>query len=836
MKKLNYVLVSFMLVSALAIIPVEAKVSNPFVLTIGDSNNELKDLTITVNNPGTFATELLKQISQWSEVGSLTVIGTLSDEEMELFSRFSQIKKLDLSQTNITTITGCQGLTNLTSVILPSTVEEIGESAFSGCSALSSISTPNVKKVGEYAFSGCSALLSISLPVAKTIGERAFYNCENLNSVSIPEVETLGSGDYDGEVFSRTSIKKISLPKVKYIGGYCFSECYALEEVILPEFLEEIPRECFYYCSNLKTINFPSSLKSIGTRAFEGTSLTTAILPEGLQEIYSAFYGCPLSTISIPSTIQSLSSAFDNCNSIKDVYCYAIVPPTTSGFESSDLTGTTLHVPTFSLTSYMLDDNWYRFNQIVAIEGKINSLNVNQDFAINSIEGLDEKVDLNLMEDGHLTVNASSTLNLGTFVQNLKGSTEYDSDSESNYYTGYSTLIANSKMTAAKVSQKLLLPTDQWNFISLPFDVNVADIEYPEGTLWVIRKYSGADRAALTGNTWQNMTNGSQLKAGEGYILHCANENESTIEFVFPAVDNAQKNNLFANQDVVKELNTYNSEYAHNRSWNLVGNPYPSYYDTQSIEHNGVITVYNNDRYGYGAYTAYSLLDDDYVLRPNEAFFVQCPVDASSMTFKKEGRSHESGIVNNSMRAGSISSSRVVLNFLLTNDYYSDRARIVINPNAKMDYEISCDASKFMSDNTSVPQLYVEDNGIRYAIDERPIGDGIFNLVAYIGQAGGYTISLKTNQDKCVILTDKETGKEVNLAEDSYTFTAQTGQSEKHFAITIGDELTNIQSVDNSHLQKEATVYDLQGRKTNTLSKKGVYIIKQNGKSYKVTK
>ena len=399
-------------------------------------------------------------------------------------------------------------------------------------------------------------------------------------------------------------------------------------------------------------------------------------------------------------------------------------------------------------------------------------------------------------------------------------------------------------MKADDINLRLQVETNRWNFISLPFDVNVSDIEYPEGTLWVILKYSGADRAALTGNTWQNMNNGTVLQAGEGYILHCANESTSTVEFVFHPVNNAKKNNIFVYQDVVKPLSTYASEHAHNRSWNLVGNPYPSYYSTQYIEHNGVITVFNGDRYS-GNYTAYSLLDDEYVLRPNEAFFVQCPIDATSMTFKAEGRTHEySNNYNDDYyytraprRVGASNSNRHVYNFTLTNGEFTDKTRLVINPDAKMDYEISCDASKFMSDNQTVPQLYVYDNGIRYAIDERPLGDGIISLGARFGQTGNYTIQLKNNpaEDMSIMLADAETGKQVNLAEEAYSFTAQAGTAESRFTLTIGGDATGINEIVNSNLSDSKSIYDLQGRKANA-QQKGIYIIKQNGKSHKVLK
>lgn len=836
--------------------------------------------TVTVNTAGTLANQLLAVVDQWTDVDELTVIGHLNAEDMKIFSRMNQLRKLDLSQTDITSIGGCANLTKLETVLLPSTVKVIEDRAFSTCNRLKEISLSNVEEIGSYAFYRCQQLTSptltnvqtigsyafamgtnysnyydqlsggvysISMPKVLTIEEGAFCGCMSLQSVSMPSVTSIGTAAFA----NCPNIDEIDISNVTSLGSYAFyidSRLYgmslALSKVTFNNDLEEIPNYCFYGCSSLMEINFPTALKAIGNYAIPYLATDNVVIPEGVVSIGSSNFSTSKS-ISIPSTARSIGSL--GGSNLQDVYCYLVVPPTNKVFSDTYASQATLHVPAFSVTSYKLDDEWYKFGSIVAMDGTIDKLNINSNFTIVDYTGLADKVDLTMTQNGHLTVSASSTFNLGTFTQEQATTTSFQWDSSTgNYiYTGISSMVTSNEIKADNVNLCLTVQTNRWNFISFPFDVSVSDIEYPEGTLWVIRKYSGADRAALTGNTWQNLTNGTVLQAGEGYILHCANESTSTVEFIFHAVNNAKKNGIFAYQDVVKPLATYASEHAHNRSWNLVGNPYPAYFDTHSIEHNGVITVYNgNNYYNGGNYTAYSLLDDDYVLRPNEAFFVQCPVDATSMTFKAEGRSHEYNVNGSSTstrtprKAAPANSSRKVYNFTLSSTDFSDRARLVINPDAKMDYEISCDASKFMSDDASVPQLYVLDNGIRYAIDERPLGDGIITLGARFGQTGDYTIALKNNpaEDMSILLIDNETDREVNIAEESYTFTAQAGTFENRFTLVIGSDVTGVNEIVNSESSNSKSLYDLQGRRTNSQSQKGIYIIKQNGKSRKVIK
>ena len=73
-------------------------------------------------------------------------------------------------------IAGCQSTT------IPNSVTSIGESAFRGCSSLTSLTIPDsVTSIGNYAFYGCSSLTSVTIPNAVTsIGEQAFKNCSSL--------------------------------------------------------------------------------------------------------------------------------------------------------------------------------------------------------------------------------------------------------------------------------------------------------------------------------------------------------------------------------------------------------------------------------------------------------------------------------------------------------------------------------------------------------------------------------------------------------------------------------------------------------------------------------
>lgn len=770
--------------------------------------------SVTVNTPGTFGQILLQTVENWSDVVELTVSGHLNDADMAFFNRMQNLTKLDVSNTDIKTIIGCSRLSSLNTVILPQSVTSIGNAAFALCVALTNISFDNIEEIGNYAFAYCAALpANIGGEKVKTIGNNAFKHCNNIESISFPAVESVG--EY---AFSENSkLKAVDIRNCETLGRHCFWGCGDMTEILLSDNLQTIPLSCFDG-AGLQSIKLPSQLIKIGNSAFSNAKITYLVLPEGLREIDSyAFNDCPLEEMSIPSTVESIGdNAFDysersynsstgeyeNHYALKNVYCKSVVPIVTSVFNNDMAKGAILHVPAFSVTAYKLDENWYKFNKIESIEGDLTDVTINNTFAITDYTGLAENVNLTLTSmssqqiAGHLTVGGNEMLSLNNFIQCQNF--EYDQDGyydeNDNWVYTYTypyctTLIGNNQIRANNITTRLTLPVGKWSFISMPYDVNVSDIIVPEGTLWVVRRYNGANRAAMSGETWENVTSGAILNAGEGYIVHCIKENGDSddntyVDFEFPAVNNSNKNNLFSYDNVEKILNEYPAEYSHNRGWNLIGNPYPSYLSSHSIDFPAPITVWNGE-----GYTAYSLVDDEYMLRPNEAFFVQCPLNTNLIQFMSEGRTHDyssSAVSQNSPAKIQSSDDRAVLNFMLSGVDYTDRTRLVLNETAAYGYEIEKDASKFMSSNNQVPQIYIVDNGINYAINERPIGTGEYSLGIRIGKEGNYRIALNMdNTDYDVLLTDKETNETVNLADNTYSFDSPIQTSNDRFVVKV---------------------------------------------------
>ena len=433
---------------------------------------------------------------------------------------------------------------------------------------------------------------------------------------------------------------------------------------------------------------------------------------------------------------------------------------------------------------------------------------------------------------GHLTVEEGDTLSLGKFVQRLHFGSSTASDKFTNNGENYyhiSTLMNHGMTRSDSVFIEASFYKNRWHFISVPFNVKVTDIKTEKGVRWVIRTYDGKERAAgRVNNTWKNLTENDVLEPGTGYILQATrSDNNNVCRFTFPAIDDSKKNNIFKTDDQAVELNEYIAEFAHNRSWNFIANPYPSFYEIGCSNISVPITVWNGN-----GYTAYSMTDDRYVLMPYESFFVQCPLNSNEVVFGADGRqhSHELSAEREALKSRTIGDAgRHIHNFTLSDGTYSDQCRIVINEAASASYEMDKDASKFMSTNADVPQIYSVGSGVAYAINEMPLGEGVVPIAIYAGNSSKLTLHYEAGANAMdeVVLVDAQEGKSYVLSEGDVELTVEAGSIVSgRYYISFISGTTAIEKIanDESLESESAPVYDIQGRKVNTKRKGEVYI------------
>lgn len=839
---------------------------------------------------------ILDKATYLQEVNKLTVVsGNLNSDDWKTLKSMTNLVELDISGMTVTSIpsSAFSDRWGLEKIILPKKLEAIGNHAFSGtglkeielpeslttldynafsyCASLSSVKIPGkVERISPYSFYKCSNLQKVELAEGiKFIDNQAFYYCDHLQSINFPS--TLTSIGY--EAFRETDLSEVNIPgSVENIGSNAFYRNKNLKKLTFGEGLVNIEGTAFSECVSIDSIVCPSTLRTIGNATFSGCkNLKQISLNEGLVSINSyAFSGCTgLTDIVLPSTLEYCKGfAFNECGNIKTIEARSVLPPTTDGscpLSGVDLTGVTLYVPSWSVGEYQLADGWNSFYTFQASNYLPQSIKVNKDFyfSLGDNDNKEYRPNISMTWSGHevqdvngntnydrgnLTVSSRSKLAINDFDMIFSPYAKYFLDVNRNYnyqynnsrtqYNGTS-LIVKGEMRAENVTLNLYNRRGIWQFVTFPFDVKVSDIvPESENTSWVVRGHSGAMRAAgKNDSVWVNLKADDVLEAGKGYIMHCYNPDNDLVKFrISPLTTTVNRQLLFASDNRTLSLEENLSEFEHNRSWNLIGNPYPSFYDTRFMEFDAPFMVWNSCAQNYYAYNP---ADDAYILSPGEALFVQRPVDQKDITFLKDGRQinqYARTLIDETTQArarGKEGVQRSVFNLTLSGENTSDRTRVVLNDEASMTYEMNKDAAKFASTVPTVAQIYSWNGESRYAINERPAGSGIVNLGVHCGTKGTYTIALANAVDGQVILEDKLMNIYTEITADKgYSFEAEAGDDDSRFVLHItrgiggGDDTTGINGITTETGEKQE-VYSLDGIKMNA-AKKGVYI--QNGK------
>lgn len=198
--------------------------------------------------------------------------------------------------------------TNITELVLPDSLEVVGNFAVMYCNKLEKVTFgKNIKNIGVSAFEsqgddsngkGDGSLQSIVFNGApEIIREKAFYYSDKLLEIVIP----------DG---------------VRIIEEWAFAKSLAADKIILGEGLEEIGDHAFLKCRAVKEIVIPGSCKTVRVSAFyQCTSVEKLTIGEGVEVLEKgAFEECSaLKSVVLPDSIRTMEPyIFYNCSSLSE--------------------------------------------------------------------------------------------------------------------------------------------------------------------------------------------------------------------------------------------------------------------------------------------------------------------------------------------------------------------------------------------------------------------------------------------------------------------------------------------------------------------------------------
>ena len=804
------------------------------VLSIGNirfQNLDSQYMTINLSAPGTLGNEALAHVSTLPEMHYLRLSGKMNASDWNDISKMTGLTAIDMTNVDIETIP-VKAFTNtsIRFVDLPTKLKTIGDNAFDDRLLTGPLVLPEgLDSIGKEAFQK-NFITEVTIPESvRAIGQSAFYYNQSLKSVTLNNsIETINRSLFN-------SCNKLAVVRggrnVKIVDQSAFAGCDSLRSIsdITPV---TINSSAFYNCRKLESLNF-SRIKSIGYESFYNcfglkeadlTTLTSIygrsfIGCTGLKKVTfgndittiksDAFNGCDaLEEVVLGSSINSLES---NCfystkNALKRVYITAPAPPAVGSAPFYSPTSVTLYVPEYAMVSYKLDNYWSKFTKVEPNPNQPDKVNLYKKLELTSNARIPNSPDIYLGKGGALIVNGDNAQTFGKYTQYMNiGETS-------------SSLISRCKEMTSTSSQfdffiGATSGSGYWYYLCMPFDVKRSDIILPEGTAIAVRYYDSESRATNGANgNWKDVPADSILHMGKGYIFRSSKEGNVG----FPATEETH-NAIFRNTAVSTPLVEYPAVESANAGWNLVGNPYPCFYDIYYMDFLAPITTWDVDN---RTYKAYSAGDDNFVLTPQQAFFVQKPSLVDAITFQPAGRQINKTIDHSALAmrraARSKQVQRKLVDVALTCADRTDRTRVVVNANASDDFCADNDAVKMMA-YEGTPQIYTIAGADQLAVNEGAHRSGSVALGMYLPADDAYTIAVDRDELGVKLL---DYGVEVEMP---YTFSAAEGYMDDRFTLTFEAPTTGINTVA-TDTDADNAIYTIDGRRVNSTAQKGIYI------------
>ena len=176
----------------------------------------------------------------------------------------------------------------LASVTLPdnATFTTIPDNLFDECESLSTVNFPaHVTAIGDHAFRG-TGFTGIVIPdTIESIGEGAFSGCQRLSAFNVNPANTHFSSE-NGVLYNTDKTTLLAYPAaksgafdvpdgVKTIAEQAFGSCKNMTEVSIPQSVTRIDKEAFISCEGLAKVSIKSNDAVFGDDVFSGTKINS---------------------------------------------------------------------------------------------------------------------------------------------------------------------------------------------------------------------------------------------------------------------------------------------------------------------------------------------------------------------------------------------------------------------------------------------------------------------------------------------------------------------------------------------------------------------------------
>lgn len=371
----------------------------------------VQECQVNVEKPGQLEATLLKATPDADAVESLTITGSLDDNDLAYLSTLQTLKKLNLENATIQ-----QGLfgapfkdfSRLETCELPRSLKQIGSETFKGCALLKTISLPvSLQATGNDILSGCQKMTDIYVRPSSPdcVATDAFRGLPNPQAVCIHVQQGLSDmfrSNAKWSMFSRITDDLPALPKrfacdgieyrAIYQGDGNFAEVtipsgemysgaivipatvtYQDVEYVVSRFDQTDGLSPFVGNPFITSLDLQLHVDTLRRMQFMGcTQLASLSLPSTLRYIEDeCFRNCPMLTqISLPASLEALGdNAFCGCQFLTDIYCYAMVPPAGSEADNYPFAqcrpqNVMLHVPSGTENLYRTTGFWTRFSNV----------------------------------------------------------------------------------------------------------------------------------------------------------------------------------------------------------------------------------------------------------------------------------------------------------------------------------------------------------------------------------------------------------------------------------------------------------------------------------------